>query len=390
MKNTVTFTNKGLIDLRAVRTFGVSAKECDNPIGFFGTGLKYAIAICLRLGCKVELYRGLEKYTFGTAEVSMRNADFRVVTMNGEELGFTTDLGKKWEPWQAFREIYCNTIDEGGEAIPGEHGAIEDHTTIVVSGEPFYAAYVERDRIVLNATPSWAESRVHVYEKDGHHAYYRGIRVAQLQQHALLTYNVLANLDLTEDRTIKNQWSFDSAVRDAILTSENAVLIAKVLQAPEGSYESRLDFDCWTTPSEAFLKTLEGLGFRGCTNNSALKVFKKHRKCEMAPDGKPLNVIEQKQLDKATEFCEWMGYTIRDYEIVVTADLGDNVWGRAYEGKIYINRSAFQAGTKIVAGTLIEEYIHLRHRLDDESRELQNHLLNALVSVGERAMGEPI
>ena len=96
----VSFRNRGLIDLRAVRTFGVSAKECENPIGFFGTGLKYAIAICLRLNCKVTLWRGTERYDFATREAEMRNATFRVITMNGEELSFTTDLGKTWEPWQ--------------------------------------------------------------------------------------------------------------------------------------------------------------------------------------------------------------------------------------------------------------------------------------------------
>jgi hypothetical protein len=37
------FCTPGLIDLEAVFTFGVHAKETENPIGYFGTGLKYAI-----------------------------------------------------------------------------------------------------------------------------------------------------------------------------------------------------------------------------------------------------------------------------------------------------------------------------------------------------------
>ena len=32
--------------------------------------------------------------------------------MNGERLGFTTDLGKTWEMWQIFRELYSNMLDE--------------------------------------------------------------------------------------------------------------------------------------------------------------------------------------------------------------------------------------------------------------------------------------
>lgn len=388
--NAISFRNRSLINLRAVRTFGVSAKDCDNPIGFFGTGLKYAIAICLRLKCKVTLYRGTERYDFATTDVDVRNSSFRVVTMNGEELGFTTDLGKTWEPWQAFREIYCNTTDEDGSIIEGYADPLPEHTTIVLTGDAFYSAYLERDQIVLTASPRWTAPRVHIHDRPSAFGYFRGIRAARLEHPCEMTYNVLSNLDLTEDRTLKNIYQFYSAVRDAVLTSEDETLISRFLQAPSGSFESRLDLDIWTDPSEVFLRTIEKVSFRHCTNNSALKVYKKHRRCVLTPDKAPLNRVEEIQLKRAIRFCEWAGYRMSDYEIVVTADLDDNVWGRAYEERIYLNRSAFMAGTKIVAGTLIEELIHLRHSLRDESRELQNHLLNALVSMGELAMGEPL
>ena len=46
----IVFENPGEIDIRSISTFGVSVKEGDNPIGFFGTGLKYAIVVLLRTG----------------------------------------------------------------------------------------------------------------------------------------------------------------------------------------------------------------------------------------------------------------------------------------------------------------------------------------------------
>lgn len=388
--NKVSFINRGLIDLRAVRTFGVSAKECDNPIGFFGTGLKYAIAICLRLGCSVTLFRGLERIDFSTSGISMRGADFKVVTMNGEELGFTIDLGKTWEAWQAFRELYCNTLDEGGSVHDGEVDPAEEHTALVVSGPLFYAAYLERDQIVLSAKPSWETPQVQIHQRHSAFGYFRGIRAAKLEHHSAFTYNVLRNLDLTEDRTIKNIYSFHGAIREAVLSSEDRGFICGFLKAPQGSLEAQLDLDSWNTPSETFLQCVENVTFRFCTNNSAFKLYKKHRKLLLAPDATPLNKVETIQLSRATRFCEHLGYKLSEYPVVVTADLDEHVWGRAYEGGIYINRAAFAMGTKIVAGTLIEEYIHLRHKLPDESRELQNHLLNALVSMGELAMGEPL
>jgi len=388
--NIVSFQNRGLIDMRAVRTFGVSAKGCDNPIGFFGTGMKYAIAICLRLGCKVTLYRGKERFDFATANIAVRNSDFRIVTMNDEEIGFTTDLGKTWEPWQAFREIYCNALDEGGSVIDGYADAIDDYTTIVITGQAFYSAYLERDHIVLSAAPRWSASRVQIHERRNAFGYYRGIRAGKLEHQCELTYNVLSNLDLTEDRTLKNVYQFYSAIREAIITSDDETLISRFLTTASDSFEARLDLQCWTDPSETFLRTVERVGFRNCANPSALKLYKKHRRCELTPDAAPLNRVEEIQLTRAIRFCEWAGYRMNDYPIVVTSDLEDRVWGRAYEWKNYLNRSAFMAGTKIVAGTLIEEYIHLRHGLLDESRDLQNHLLNALVSMGELAKGEPL
>ena len=48
----IIFQNKGLIDVHAISIMGVSVKE-DNSIGFFGTGLKYAIAVLLREGIKI-------------------------------------------------------------------------------------------------------------------------------------------------------------------------------------------------------------------------------------------------------------------------------------------------------------------------------------------------
>ena len=41
--NYVIFQNEGLVDLRAVTSFGVSSKETSDAIGYFGTGLLLAM-----------------------------------------------------------------------------------------------------------------------------------------------------------------------------------------------------------------------------------------------------------------------------------------------------------------------------------------------------------
>jgi hypothetical protein len=154
----VTFQNDGLIDLRAVTTFGVSSKETSNPIGYFGTGLKYAVAVLLRLGCEIELYLGEDtRYVFRARKTRIRVDDFDVVTMTScddtVELAFTTQLGRNWHAWQAFRELWCNAIDEGGDVYPDFRPPRPGVTTIHVTGEPVVEAYHKRDTIMLTGEP---------------------------------------------------------------------------------------------------------------------------------------------------------------------------------------------------------------------------------------------
>src|SRR5882724_7969094 len=114
---TIIFQNPGLIDLRSVQIMGLNAKETKNSIGQFGTGLKYAIAVLLRSGCKVTIFQGLQEFNFATQKEKFRGKDFDFVFMrrgdqHGSEaifsekaLGFTLELGKHWEPWMAIREL---------------------------------------------------------------------------------------------------------------------------------------------------------------------------------------------------------------------------------------------------------------------------------------------
>lgn len=61
---TVYFANAGLIDLDVIRVMGVSVKTGPNPIGYFGTGLKFALSTLLRTGHRVVMTRGGERIEF--------------------------------------------------------------------------------------------------------------------------------------------------------------------------------------------------------------------------------------------------------------------------------------------------------------------------------------
>jgi hypothetical protein len=97
-------------------------------------------------------------------------------------------------------------------------------------------------------------------------------------------------------------------------------------------------------------------------------------------------------MDRALDFCGRIGFQIRDaYPIKVVESLGEGVLGLAENETIFVAERVFHlGGTKQLASTLIEEYLHLRHGWADLTRELQSFLFEKLVSVGEELVGEPL
>jgi hypothetical protein len=314
-----------------------------------------------------------------------------------QRLGFTTELGKNWQPWQAYREYLCNAMDEGGDAYDTEDEAVSDMpapesecTTITVVGQVLDDAHRDRNEIVLRGTPQWKNVAVHVYDRPSKHAYYRGIRVHDLEYPSLFTYNIQANINLTEDRTAAYTFQIREAIRDACLTSQDPEFVRRFVGADDGTAEQKTDLSTMWEPSQAFLETVAAMPFMKVTNATARKALHYHTRKHLEPDPTPLNEVEQKMLVKAVGFANYLGYEVTAEEIVCTANLPENTLGMMYNNQIYIARAAFAQGTKMVAGTVIEEFIHKKYRLSDCTRDLQNHLLNALVSAGERCQGEPL
>ena len=390
----IIFRNAGTIDPKSITTFGVSSKENPGAIGFFGTGLKYALAILLRHGCDVTIYSGTKRMDFGTKREKVRVDEFSFVTMNGKRLGFTTELGKTWEVWQAFRELYCNCLDEAGEAfeVAEEPKPAPGQTTIVVRGEAFRDVWATRSEIILSTEPILSNEAVQVHPGQSHFVYYRGVRAYRLGSPSMFTYNLQRKVDLTEDRTIKYQWDIDAAVRKGFMEADDGHMIHRAVTAPRGTYEHGLSFE-GVLPSETFLNTVGRLAraFDGSLNRSAMEACRiwlmdqlhEARPVELTP-------LEAARLDKALKFCVQIGYPVTDYPVVVSEFLGEDVLGRAHGETIYVSKRALMMGTKMLAGTLLEEFLHLRHKLRDNDRGMQNFLIDALVSMGEQMTGEPL
>lgn len=388
----VIFKNKGAIDVRAIKIIGVSVKK-KNAIGFFGTGLKYAIAILLREGCSLSIWSGGEEFRFTTKRVTVTGQEFDVVCMNGEELGFTTELGKTWKLWQAFRELYCNCTDEGG-SIYGDRGndisCGMDETVITVEGDEIDKVFLNVGDFILQDPPNLENKHGEIRLRPSHGAFYKGVRVKDAMGHCMVTYNIKDKIDLTEDRTAKYDFQVDRAIASIICTLDDPEILERLICAPKESYEGQLDYDISVTPSELFLSTAKRLAENQSmtVNLKAVSYARKFLDMKTDPTEIVLTPLEQKILDRADELLRLAGFDVRKHPRKFVQSLGTGVLAQAKLGTVYISKAAFIKGTKLVAHALLEETWHLEHGFEDETRAFQTFLFDNVLTLIERVNQE--
>ena len=396
---TIHFITPGHIDLDLILTFGVRAKANKNPIGFFGTGFKFALATLLRTGHKIILTRpGHEKpvLEFTIRDKTFRDKEFKLVCLNGEDLGFTTDLGKTWEPWMAYRELHSNTLDENGNTTssdldPEELGRTvldqEEFSVISVEGVAIEQCYADRSEIFCDGLIIEKSSDVEVRDGFSQYLYYRGVRVLKLNKPSRYTYNILSPQDLTEDRTLKHEWYTKSCLVGYLAKLHALDFMNALVTASDKFFENEFDFDSnGGDLSPEFIEAVIACRACGTLNRSARLAMTKRG--FISEKSTVLDGVMAEQLDRALTFLRDLKYNIDDYTLEVVELHGP--LGMAKDGKIYIAPKAFRMGTKYLAGTTYEEMLHLKEGVKDETREMQNVLIDELMTMGERVLGRPL
>jgi hypothetical protein len=326
----VVFETPGLIDMRAFTIMGAHAKpNSTNPIGFFGTGLKYAIAVLVRLGCEPVVFIGLDKLTFTGNKGQFRGTPLETIRMSvhkagnkrptNYELPFTTHYGAKWEPWMAFRELESNTRDEGGKTYlfdasddyPEMRG-IEGITRIVVDQADFLAAAEKIDEIFL---PRGARkgNLLEAFEGESDHIYYRTMRAKDIQKPTLYTYNILEQMELTEDRSLKYDYYIKNVLARWVLTEATEEQVTAILKAGKDYFEHKLEFPGHVKPSAAFESVMksktrglsrESWGYFGSYVGRAVAVVKSKVWEMFTAYPKPWKLDEDAVVDaEGTEIC---------------------------------------------------------------------------------------
>ena len=112
----------------------------------------------------------------------------------------------------------------------------------------------------------------------------------------------------------------------------------------------------------------------------------KNATTENAVYGDPIKLQndDDKLLRQAIDICLSFNYRVDEYPIKIYETLDRNAMGMAKDGTIYISYVAFESGIDELVKTLFEEWVHLKYGYRDESRALQNYLINQVVKMGYR------
>ena len=226
----------------------------------------------------------------------------------------------------------------------------------------------------------------HVHPGPSMVGYYRGIRAVALRERSMLTYNLVCDQQLTEDRTLANPHQLETWAADAVTELEDEHLLEQVLFAPEGFIEHRFDYPRHATPSDVFMRVVERHAHNARINRSAVELWKSKTKREIAYSPVTLDAMERQQVTEATAMCSRINCPITAADFTVVEDLGSEVLGLVRDHRILISRRCLDMGVRTLAGTLYEEWLHLKHRKQDCSRAMQNHLVDALFATVAKLM----
>lgn len=421
----IVFHNEGELDVRAIKTMGVNVKENSGAIGYFGTGLKYAIAVLLREGCTIEIFTGGKVYTFRPTEQIIRGKSFDIVEMEikdknnnvtKEELGFTTELGKNWKIWMAYRELYSNALDEGGHVNQMNDDVCytlpATHTAVVVRGKKIEDVHNSRWRYFVHErsdAPLASFNGLEIFKNLEHNKagsiFYKGVYVGDTYFSCPYDFNFdNYPIQLTEDRTVAYPYQLRWGIASAFLQLQNnqkeacKIFESFVLESKEHPLQNMINYaEPPIDPSDTWLDIVEGLRKKhqdiGININAVALHAKKRQRSMLPSESVKITRVQQQQLERATAFCQdTLGYDISKYKLVICHNVGTNALGRADIEKqiMYLSTKAFDQGTKRVAAVLVEEFVHVEYQVEDETLEQKMVYLEKILTLGEGIQGAPL
>lgn len=393
---TTTFTTPGILPLEALTTMGVSSKpNSSNPIGQFGTGLKYAFAILARerIPTTLTFYEPEvpnREYYLTTEELDFRGQPHTAIFLESADpqsypsvkLPFTTHLGSHWTLANAFRELESNTRDEGGVTNkPLKTSQV--YTEITIHSQEF--ASIPTGAIFLASEPLASSNNCEVHQSNPlapAGLYYRGVLVDKFtcDTPPAFTYNILSGIELTEDRTARYTFQYHNQITAFWCQCSDKDLILKLFRSPCSVEQSIILALTPQTTTKAFHDILLELDSKPNTAK-LIPMSLRFAYRSMLPQAlATLSPEHEAELDYCLQLLVRKGFTA--YPVEIASNLPDNLVGLAdrTNNTITLTPRAFQRGTNYLLSTLLEETIHLQYSVDDYTRHFQDITLDLLAN----------
>lgn len=404
------FENKGEIDINAFRLLGASTKEEDeSKIGFWGSGLKYALAILLRNNIDIKCYSGNKEIKIGTRKTKMRGETYEVITINGTPTSITTQMGKDWELWFAVREIYSNLLDEGGcgvdvsdmvQGVTGKTSLFIEMTDEIKDIFDNFEYYFGSNREV-----KYDLGEYKIYNKLRGLIYRMGIKVGQ-EDNLLYDYEI-PDIKINESRVIPSSFYLDQQLSKIWHEEANTEMIGRLVK--EDCYEkNNMDWDWSNSFNDNWLTYLTGktiipreaAGFFVDDMSKAHFVLPTNICSRLFQQfGNKLNIkgyndTNQEVFSKEVEISEiekqridglknkiGVKFPAIDRMEVIVSKLSVEELGTIIDGKIVLNENILSKGDDIIMETLVEEFIHMSSGADDRTRQFQDYAISMIISL---------
>lgn len=432
-KSWLLIENKGEIDINALILMGGSTKrDSTSAIGFYGSGLKYSIALMIRKEIPFRIYAGTKEHVITTREIEFRDKKFKQILVNGQDTSLTTDMGPEWEGWSAVRETVSNSIDEGESNVVSATELLspkEGYTRIYIQHHPEIAEVIrmwdryfsfDRTDDLINVAAGRLYPQTDM-EKESLLLYRKGIQCYSMKTQRSMYHYDLPTFKINESRVLSDTWDARRDICGFLSTHATVEIATNILGNAftgdhnywEGNFEwkyygARVLSQNWRL----------AIGDRIIVNNDAsgfyMKEMAEHKYYRVSKDmaraiketftdvpvygigrddNDSLNWRELEEtpkqkymLKRAQEFCQETGYNL-NYEVkIVEFDKVDTL-GCAHDKTIYIAGKTFDKGMKEVVMTLIEENEHINTGLKDETREWCNHFIQLFLTEKEERFG---
>lgn len=395
--------NKGSFDvIKAINLMGASVKVCDNPVGLYGSGSKFALGQALRQKINVKICCNGQQYTLIGVPEEFRGKMFEVVgfrTKTGKVIKtpITTDFGKEdWnDKFYILREFYSNLLDEGGEVHLTD--GYEDYEEGFVD---VYLPYNEFKEYVDNLDDYFNKQEHGTLKVGTGKVYKKSVYVGTIPDMKVDMWDDCVKI--TESRTMLLD-SAESCLRDNLLDCLDEKVWQSFFESKKSGDIRIYDRTTLKEPIDKAFKAIYGEKYIICPNvqsilNNCVEegftpvVFSD--KWDLKDLGLPnyldkirdigcrsMNGAEAAMVDKALKAIHWIiGDRTFDIKVIENTELSRLGDANLSTGLIRLSQSSFNSFGELVR-TVLEETSHVISKFGDYDRGFSAFFMDKIVEI---------